>query len=152
MEDYYKILDLTSNATTNQINENYNNLINNYKHQPFLTENDKQKFKLIKKAHYVLTNTEYKTIYDTNLNIKQSQISLQPNVINKKGHINNSYIADRIFSINNLQNNNKKLYNIEHSEFLRPKNVGLSSDIKPDIDIPLDFIKTTEVMPFDSNN
>ena len=94
MEDYYKILDLTSNATIDEIIENYNNLINNYKHQPFLTENDKQKVKLIKKAYYVLTNSEYKKIYDTNLNIKQSQISLQPNIINKKGHINNSYIAE----------------------------------------------------------
>ena len=152
MDDYYKILNIDNKASQEDIILNYNNILSTFKTKPFLTENDKIKIKLIKKAHYVLSNTEYKKIYDTNLNIKQSQISLQPNIINKKGHINNSYIADRIFSINNLQNNNKKLYNIEHSEFLRPKNVGLSSDIKPDIDIPLDFVKTNEVMPFDFNN
>ena len=76
------------------------------------------------------------------------------NIINKKGAVNNSYIVDRIFSMNNLQNSNKKIYNIDHSEILRPKNVGLSADVKPEFDTPLDFNpkQNGKIMPFDSSN
>ena len=159
MDDYYKILNLEYNASKDEIILNYNKIMLEYKIQPFISDNDKIKIKLIKKAYFVLINDDYKKIYDSSLKKKNKQespvtvIGVLPhsNVNNKKGNLNNSYISDRIFSINNL-NNNKNIYNIDHSELLRPKNVGLSSDIPPEYDTPLDFDpkKNNEVLPFDS--
>ena len=156
MDDYYKILNVEYNASKDVIISNYDKLMIEFKIQPFISENDKTKIKLIKKAHFVLTNDEYKKTYDMSLALKQKQqtpILLQPNVINKKGTINNSYIADRIFSMNDF-NTNKNIYNIDHSELLRPKNVGLSSDVRPEYDTPLDFDpkENIEVLPFDCSN
>lgn len=154
MDDYYKILNLEYNSSKDEIISNYNKLMTEFKTQAFITENDKTKIKIIKKAYFVLSNDEYKKTYDDSLVLKQKQTSTlllqQPNVINKKGIINNSYIADRIFSMNNF-NTNKNIYNIDHSELLRPKNVGLSSDVMPEYDTPLDFniTKDNEILPFD---
>ena len=157
MDDYYKILNVEYNSSKDEIISNYNKLMIEFKIQPFITENDKTKIKIIKKAYFVLSNDEYKKTYDVSLALKQKQIDTvhlqQPNVINKKGIVNNSYIADRIFSMNNF-NTNKNIYNIDHSELLRPKNVGLSSDVTPEYDTPLDFnsTKNNEILPFDSTN
>ena len=156
MDDYYKILNVNNNSTKEEIIINYNNLINNYKVLPFISENDKYIIKLIKKAFFVLTNDEYKKTYDTNLLLKQKQVPTlpQPNIINKKGYVNNSFIANRIFSFNDVVINKKKICNIEDSEFLRPKSVGLGSDIVPEYDTPLDFDPTqvNEIVPFDNEN
>lgn len=164
MEDYYKILNVEYTASKDEIIASYNKLMINYKIQPFITENDKTQIKLIKKAHFVLTNEEYKKTYDTNLELKKKQIQ-QENTIgiqslhtlnNKKSGFNNSYIADRIFSMHCSVNNN--FCNVEKSELLRPKNVGLSSDITSEIDVPLDFNTQTtnmqiqtDILPFDFN-
>ena len=53
----------------------------------------------------------------------------------KKQLFNHSYISDRIFSLNNNNNNNT----VSNSEILRPKNVGLSSDVKIEYDTPIDY-------------
>ncbi len=162
MEDYYKILNVEYTATKEEIITSYDKLMINYKIQPFISENDKTQIKLIKKAHFVLTNDEYKKTYDTNLQLKKTQqqnfqqpLSIQSinTLNNKKSGFNNSYIADRIFSMHNNGVNNNYC-NVEKSELLRPKNVGLSSDIKLESDTPLDFIdkQHTEVIPFDYNN
>ena len=158
MEDYYNILNIEYNATKEQIIASYDKLMINYKIQPFISENDKTQIKLIKKAHFVLTNDEYKKTYDTNLLLKQKQ-QQQTNGIhpvhtinNKKSGFNNSYIANRIFSMHSGMSNN--FCNIEKSELLRPKNVGLSSDIKPEVDTPINFNNQvqTEILPFDYND
>lgn len=154
MEDYYKILNVEHTATKDEIIASYDKIMINYKIQPFISENDKTNIKLIKKAHFVLTNDEYRKTYDTSLELKKKQNQQPINIQsvntsnNKKSGFNNSYIADRIFSMHSGVNNN--FVNIEQSEFLRPKNVGLSSDVKPDMDVPLDFTdKQNDVLPFD---
>lgn len=174
MDDYYKILNVNNKSTKEEIIKSYNDLISNYKILP--SEKNKYNIKLIKKAFFVLTNDKYKKIYDTNLSLKQphlpalpqqisalpQQISASsqqipalphPNVINKKGHINNSYIANRIFSFNDVVIN-KKICNIDDSELLRPKSVGLGSDIIPEYDTPLDFDPTqkNEILPFEHDS
>ena len=73
MEDYYKILNIEYNASKEQIIASYDKLMINFKIQPFISENDKTQIKLIKKAHFVLTNDEYKKTYDTNLALRQKQ-------------------------------------------------------------------------------
>jgi hypothetical protein len=155
MDDYYKILNVNNNSTKEEIKIEYKRLIDNFKLVPFISENDKTTIKLIKKAYYVLANDEYRKTYDTNLLLKQNQLSIlpQPNVINKKGNVNNCYIADRIFSFNDVIIK-KNIYNIDDSEFLRPKSVGLGSDVKPEFDTPIDFDPTLihDVVPFDNDN
>jgi DnaJ-class molecular chaperone len=53
----------------------------------------------------------------------------------KKQLFNHSYISDRIFSLTGNNTN----YNVSNSETLRPKNVGLSTDVKIDFDTPIDY-------------
>lgn len=53
----------------------------------------------------------------------------------KKQLFNHSYISDRIFSLTGNNSN----YNVTNSETLRPKNVGLSSDVKIEYETPIDY-------------
>ena len=55
----------------------------------------------------------------------------------KKQLFNHSYISDRIFSLNGNGNSNN--FNVSNSETLRPKNVGLSADVKIEYDTPIDY-------------
>ena len=43
MDDYYKILNIDLYATQEEIKNNYDKIINEYKILPYLTENDKKK-------------------------------------------------------------------------------------------------------------
>jgi DnaJ-class molecular chaperone len=160
MEDYYKILGVSYDASMEDINKSYNKKLMDYKILPFLSEEDKNKIKELKKAFLVLNNKEYKLTYDKNIKLKLSQetninrnmpllnLNLkQPFNSNKKSGFNNSYIANRIFSLNN-QNQTSFVTN---SELLRPKNVGLSNDSIPEFDIPLDYENTTELQPANLN-
>ena len=56
MDDYYKILNVEYNSSKDEIISNYNKLMIEFKIQPFITENDKTKIKIIKKAYFVLSN------------------------------------------------------------------------------------------------
>lgn len=158
MEDYYKVLEVNYDASMEEINNSYNKKLMDYKNLPFLSEEDKTKIKELKKAFLVLNNKEYKLTYDKNIKLKQEtketnndfpllNFNQQPFNSNKKSSFNTSYISDRIFSLNN-QNQNSFVIN---SELLRPKNVGLSNDTIPEFDIPLDYDDNIELQPANSN-
>ena len=156
MEDYYKILEVNYDSSMEDINKSYNKKLMEYKILPFLSEEDKNKIKELKKAFLVLNNKEYKLTYDKDIKLKLSQetntpllnLNLQqPFNSNKKSGFNTSYIADRIFS---LQNKNQTSF-VNNSELLRPKNVGLSNDTIPEFDIPLDYEDSTELQPANLN-
>ena len=125
MEDYYMLLEVDYEASLDSLNDAYKNKLIEFKALPFLTHNDKEKIKKIKKANFIFNNSEYKKIYDEFINNKfRSQINnFEENKTSRKNIQNQTYLADRIFS---FQKNNK--YNLKHNELLRPKNVGLSSD------------------------
>lgn len=123
MEDYYRLLGIQFESSIEDINNAYQNKIIEFKSLPFMTDNDKQTLKSIKKAYTIFNNSDYKKIYDEYyVNKFQKELNSFDDMRNKK-NINHNYLVDRIFNFNN--NNN---YNLKYNELLRPKNVGLSSD------------------------
>jgi DnaJ-class molecular chaperone len=145
MEDYYRLLEINYESSINDINNAFKNKIIEFKALPFLTENDKLKFKEIKKANVVLNNKEYKKIYDNHLNnkFKNQIVNNNDTRATKKNVQNQNYLVDRIFSFTSTQN-----YNLKHNELLRPKNVGLSADDLPDFDKPLDYDESNDFKPY----
>jgi DnaJ-class molecular chaperone len=137
MEDYYKLLDVDYDSSIEVLNNAYKNKLNEYKSLPFLTDNDKQNIKNIKKAYHIFNNTKYKKIYDRYIQNKFSNDGRS----SKKNLQNQTYLSDRIFS---FQSNNN--YNLNDNELLRPKNVGLISDDNQD------FIKPTDSGDFQPYN
>jgi DnaJ-class molecular chaperone len=152
MEDYYRLLDIHYDASIDELNDAYKNKIYHFKSLPFLTNNDKEQLKNIKKAYIVFNNSEYKKIYDQYIQNKfKKEVNIHDDTIHirKKNIQNPNYIIDRIFG----QTNNQEIVNIKHNELLRPKNVGLSSDNIPTFDKPLDFKESTDFLPhnYDGN-
>jgi len=147
MEDYYKLLDTHYNATCEELNSAYKNKLIHYKSLPFMTDNDKQQLKELKKAITIFNNPEYKNTYDQYLQnkFKKEVQSFDDGYTRKRNMQNSSYISDRIFDMNI---HNKTIMNIEHNELLRPKNVGLGSDNAPEFDKPLDFKESNDFMPY----
>jgi DnaJ-class molecular chaperone len=148
MEDYYRLLDIHQDATIDQINEAYKNKITEFKFLPFLTENDKNKLRDIKKAHVIFNNKEYKKIYDEHLNNKFKKEMNKTEELNtsRKKNNNQNILFDRIFSLSNKVEN----INLTHNELLRPKNVGLSADKEIEFDKPIDYEdnQSNNFMPF----
>lgn len=124
MNDYYRFLGCDYTSTIDELNNIYQTKLLHYKDLPFLTDTDKNNIKELKRAFYIFNNSEHKKKYDKYIKNRQ---------INKKKGLNQSYIHNRIFS---MHATNKQPLDNEH---LRPKNVGLISDIKPDFDTPLNF-------------
>ena len=147
MEDYYRLLDTNYDASIEELNESYKNKIIHFKLLPFLTDNDKEQLKNIKKAYVIFNNPEYKKTYDKYIQNKNSKEVNTFNHSKKKNIQNSNYIVDRIFS---FTQNNQQSININHDELLRPKNVGLSSDIVPEFDKPLDFKESNDFLPYNS--
>lgn len=146
MEDYYKLLDIHYEASNDELNNACKNKIFHFKSLPFLTDNDKEQLKNIKKANVIFNNLEYKNTYDQYLLKKYKKEISTYEEPNKKKTLNLNYISDRIFDF--IPNNNTQIMNIQHNELLRAKNVGLSSDNTPEFDKPLDFEESKEFMPY----
>jgi len=142
MEDYYRVLDSHCEASIDELNDSYKNKMIYFKSLPFLTDNDKEQIKKIKKANIIFNNSDYKKTYDKYL---ENKFKKEINIVKKKNMQNSNYIVDRIFDI--TLNNNQSI-NINHNELLRPKNVGLSSDKIPEFDEPLDFKESSDFLPY----
>lgn len=134
MEDYYKLYNCNINDPIDKLNYVYKRKIEEYKAKPFLIDSDKKILKEYHKAHFIFNNDKYKKIYDE---------YIQKKMYSKKNNNNPNYIVDRIFDTNG-----RKTRNVISDELLRPKNVGLSSDKEPEFDIPLDFEKTENILPY----
>ena len=149
MEDYYRLFDIHYEASIDELNDAYKNKIIHFKSLPFLTENDNQQIKNIKKAFVVFNNPEYKKTYDQYLQnkFKKDVISYDDISQSKKKNMQNpNYIVDRIFGF--VPNNAPQILNINHNELLRGKNAGLSADNIPEFDKPLDFKESTNFLPY----
>ena len=58
MEDYYSLLNIHYEASIEELNNAYKNKLNHFKSLPFLTDNDKQQLKDLKKANVIFNNQE----------------------------------------------------------------------------------------------
>jgi DnaJ-class molecular chaperone len=79
MKDYYKILNINSNASFNQVIEAYNNMIVYYNSLLILNPEDKENVKEIKEAYFVLGDYHNRRNYDNKregLNVKNPNKSL----------------------------------------------------------------------------
>lgn len=149
MEDYYRLLNIHYEASIDELNDAYKNKILHFKSLPFLTENDKEQLKNIKKAYVIFNNSEYKKTYDQYLQnkFKKEVITYEDVTHSRRKNIQNpNYIVDRIFGF--TPSNNPQTLNINHNELLRPKNAGLSSDNVPEFDKPLDFKESKDFLPY----
>ncbi len=142
MEDYYRLLNIHYEASIEELNSAYKNKLLHFKSLPFLTDNDQEELKKLKKANAIFNNHEYKKTYDQYLQnkFKKEVVTFEDTMQNRKKNLQNSnYMVDRIFGFNS---NNVSSINLKHNELLRPKNVGLSSDILPEFDKPIDYTET----------
>ena len=149
MEDYYKLLDIHYEASLDELNDAYKNKIIHFKLLPFLTNNDKEQLKNIKKAFVIFNNPEYKKTYDQYLQNKFKKDVISYDDVNhtrKKNIQNPNYLVDRIFGF--VPSNNPQALNINHNELLRAKNAGLSADHVPEFDKPLDIKESTDFLPY----
>jgi DnaJ-class molecular chaperone len=139
MEDYYRLFDIRTDASIDEINDAYKNKIIHFKSLPFLTDNDKLQLKNLKKAFVIFNDPKYKKIYDQYI---ENKFKKDINNSRKKQIQNPNYIVDRIFGF--ISTNNQQLLNVNHNELLRPKNAGLSSDNIQNFT----ETKNKEVLPF----
>jgi DnaJ-class molecular chaperone len=136
-EEYKKTYDNSLKITNNNLTQTTNNF-NNF-----------NQISGVESGNYYSWTSEISSqpIQNNNINQSTNNINQTNNNINyigtsntgtgtKKQLFNHSYISDRIFSLNGNSNGNN---NVSNSEILRPKNVGLSSDVKIDYDTPIDY-------------
>ncbi len=136
-EEYKKTYDNSLKITNNNLTQTTNNF-NNF-----------NQISGVESGNYYSWTSEISSqpIQNNNINQSTNNINQTNNNINyigtsntgtgtKKQLFNHSYISDRIFSLNGNSNGNN---NVSNSEILRPKNGGLSSDVKIDYDTPIDY-------------
>jgi DnaJ-class molecular chaperone len=106
MENYYKILEITQDANDKEINEAYKIKIKKYNKLPFLDEKNIIEIKTLKKSKFILLDKELRNLYDKLLSKKKLENEVK--TLEKK--FDNSLIANRIFNMPRIPNNNN--YNI----------------------------------------
>jgi len=110
---YYKILDLSYDATEKDINDAYNDKIKRFINLPFLNEVQKSEVKDLKKAKFVLTNEELKKIYDAIIisNMKEDKKTDE----SRKEKLDSQVMGNRIFSMAGLLNTPQLNYGIDRN-------------------------------------
>ena len=169
MDNYYKLLEVNYNDSTEIIINVCKRKLFEYKALPYLTNEDKNIIKQLKKSYYIFNNPEIKKKYDeiylknfNNNNLEFNNNNLENNLenklindpirnkhtidirSNKKNPKNQNYLVDRIFSFQNSNNSN----NLKNNELLRPKNAGLSSDEIIEFNKPIDYNESSEFLPY----
>ena len=98
---YYQILELKYNATEKEIDESYNNKIKKYLNLPFLNETQKAEVKELKKAKFVLSNTELRKQYDSIIfqEIEEVKKGTEKDTLNKKEKLDSQLMGNRIFNM-----------------------------------------------------
>lgn len=93
--NYYEVLGINTNATTNEIKSGYKTQINKFTDLPFLTDKMIQEVKLYKTAYYVLKDKKRRNKYDFKMN--NSMVNNNNNNYDSYDKQLNNTINDRIF-------------------------------------------------------
>ena len=98
---YYKILELKYDATEKAIYESYNNKIKKYVNLPFLNQTQKVEVKELKKAKFVLSNSELRKQYDSIIfqEIEENKKVKDKDTLNKKEKLDSQLMGNRVFSM-----------------------------------------------------
>lgn len=132
-QNYYDILEVNKNASSEIIEKAYKTLVKKY--HPDLQENDlkikyEEKIKKINEAYDILSDPEKRKKYD--LNLKNTEISIndynslyQEN-INLKNNLN--ILKEKLNYLNNIQNNYEK-NNLNYNNLENNKNYSENNNI-----------------------
>lgn len=98
---YYKILELKYDTTEKDIYESYNNKIKKYLNLPFLNETQKAEVKELKKAKFVLSNTELRRKYNSIIFQEADEVKkgTEKDTLNKKEKLDSQLMGNRIFNM-----------------------------------------------------
>ena len=114
---YYQILELKYNATEKEINESYNNKIKKYLNLPFLNDNQKVEIKELKKAKFILGNTNLREKYDSIIfqEIEENNKIKEKDTLNKKEKLDSEMMGNRIFSMIGIITPPQRNYDIDRN-------------------------------------
>jgi DnaJ-class molecular chaperone len=114
---YYQILELKYNATETEINESYNNKIKKYLNLPFLNDNQKVEIKELKKAKFILGNTDLREKYDSIIfqEIEENNKIKEKDTLNKKEKLDSEMMGNRIFSMIGIITPPQRNYDIDRN-------------------------------------
>ena len=114
---YYQILELKYNATEKEINESYNNKIKKYFNLPFLNENQKVEIKELKKAKFILSNTDLREKYDSIIfqEIEENNKLKEKDTLNKKEKLDSEMMGNRVFSMIGIMTPPQRNYDIDRN-------------------------------------
>jgi DnaJ-class molecular chaperone len=114
---YYKILELKYNATEEEINDAYKNKIKKYFNLPFLNENQKVEIKELKKAKFILSNTDLREKYDSIIfqEIEENNKLKEKDTLNKKEKLDSEMMGNRVFSMIGIMTPPQRNYDIDRN-------------------------------------
>ncbi len=137
--NYYDYLEVSQDASTNEINSAYENKIIKYNNLKSLTDIQITEIKNLKKALYILTNDRLREKYNKKIisplpendnelvsfdrlfNVDNSWMKKDNNNINKDNKKESTVLENRIFSLSEF---NKKSYSTDSEIFLRKQQCG----------------------------
>lgn len=113
-KNYYQILQVDPNASSEIIDKAYKTLIKKY-HPDLQTEENKvyatEMIKKLNEAYEILSNSEKRKLYDTNLNENNISIEEYSNLYNENLNLQNQLNNNIKKQENILNNNYKENYN-----------------------------------------
>lgn len=116
---YYKILDLKYTASNEEIINSYKNKIDKYLHLPFLNENQKTEIKELKKARFILLDTDLRSKYDAIIMResmeKEKMMDHQNKNNNKRDRVDSSLVGNRVFSMIGIINTPQRDFNFDRN-------------------------------------
>jgi DnaJ-class molecular chaperone len=118
---YYKILELPYDADIEQIYNAYNLKIEKYRNLPFLNNTQKSEIKELKKAKFILSNEEYRKIYDASIDKKNTEVKKmkdwEKKTYAKKDKVDSQLLSNRIFDMSGIINVPQKNLNMDRQFF-----------------------------------
>jgi len=114
---YYKILELKYDTSEKEIYYSYNNKIKKYLNLPFLNETQKNEVKELKKAKFILSNSELRKKYNNIIfqEASESKKLTDKDTLNKKEKLDSQLMGNRVFSMIGIISPPQQNYNIDRN-------------------------------------